>query len=277
MANIELLMRSLSFIEDHLDSEIQTEEIAEACYASKSSLEKTFRTAAGFSVHDYMVRRKMMKAAQLLIQKPQLNILDAAVEYGFSSHEAFTRSFYSVWNTNPKEFREKYAFRGKVPELFPKIMGFYKLEGENYMRRAVDISQMYDFLKERQNSYFVCADIVRLVPINEISHRAGDLALSETMKRLLDCSSDEDVVFRIGNDEFALLTASTDIKYAEQIREKIIALNGNCFDFEDKKIPLELYVVITKLDAGSLKYTELFGKLMGAIDREKEKADACIR
>ena len=271
MANIELLVRTLSFIENNLNSDLQTEEIAKACYASKSSLEKNFKEATHFSVHDYMNRRKMMKAGKLLIQKPEMNILDVAVEYGFSSHEAFTRAFYSVWNCNPKEFRENYASRGRIPELFPQIMGFYQLQGEKYMRRTVDISEMYDFLKERKNCYFVCADVRSLIPINEISRKAGDIALSETMKRLLDCSSDEDVAFRIGHDEFALLTNSTDAAYAEEIRDKILAMNGQTFDFEDKKIPLNLYSTITKLEPGSFKYSDVFGQLIGALTEEKKQ------
>lgn len=272
MANIELLVRTLSFIENNLNSDLQTEEIAKACYASKSSLEKNFKEATHFSVHDYMNRRKMMKAGKLLIQKPDLNILDVAVEYGFSSHEAFTRAFYSVWNCNPKEFRENYASRGRIPELFPQIMGFYQLQGENYMRRTVDISEMYDFLRDRKNCYFVCADVRSLIPINQISRKAGDIALSETMKRLLDCSNDEDVAFRIGHDEFALLTNSTDAAYAEEIRNKILAMNGQTFDFEDKKIPLNLYATVIKLEDGSFKYADLFGKLIGALTEEKKQA-----
>lgn len=274
MANIELLIRTLSFIEDHLNSDLQTEDIAKACYASKSSLEKNFKAAAHFSVHDYVTRRKMMKAGKQLIQKPDSNILDVAVEYGFSSHEAFTRAFFSVWNCNPKEFREAYLGRGQVPELFPQIKGFYQLEGENYMRRTVDISEMYDFLKERQNCYFVCADIRSLIPINEISRKAGDIALAETMKRLLDCSSDEDVAFRIGHDEFVLLTHSTDKAYAESILAKLFAKNGQTFDFEDKKIPLNLYGTITKLESNSLKYTDVFSSLIGALTETKNAVKA---
>ncbi|MCQ2592923.1 MAG: helix-turn-helix domain-containing protein [Treponema sp.] len=274
MANIALLVRTLSFIEDNLNSDFQTEDIARACYASKSSLEKNFREMAHYSVHDYVTRRKMMKAAKQLIQMPEQSILDVAVEYGFSSHEAFTRAFFNVWNCNPKDFREAYIGRGRVPELFPQITGFYQLQGENYMRRSVDISEMYDFLKERQNCYFVCADIRSLIPINNISRKAGDIALSETMKRLLDCSADEDVAFRIGHDEFALLTCSTERAYAEEIREKILAMNGQSFDFEGQKIPLNLYACVLKLESGSFKYADLFGKLIGSLSEEKKLAYA---
>lgn len=276
MANMELLMRSLSFIEDNLDNEIKTEDIAQACYVSKSSLEKMFKESVRFSVHDYIIRRRMMKAAKMMIQMPELSLLDVAVQYGYSSHEAFTRTFFSVWNCNPSEFREKYAAKGKFPELFPQVTGFYQIEGENSMRRAVDITEMYDFIRERKNCCVVCADIVHLVPINEISHKAGDLALLETMKRMIDCSNDEDVVFRIGHDEFVLITNSTDIKYAESIREKILSKNGEAFVYEDKNIPLSLYAVITKVDPDSLQYQKLggvFNSLITAINEEKIKVD----
>lgn len=271
MANLDLLFRSISFIEDHLDSEMQTEDIAKACYASKSSLEKVFKNAAHFSVHDYIIRRKMMKAAKMMIQMPQMNLLDVAVQYGYSSHEAFTRTFFSVWNCNPSEFREKYSSKGKVPELFPMLTGFYQIQGEQFMRRTLDISEMYDFLKERKNCYIVCTDIVQLIPINEISYKAGDLALSTTMKRMLDSSNDSDVVFRIGADEFALITNSEDIKYAEKIQNKILSMNGQTFDFEDRKIPLNLYSVITKVDQNTINKSEITENLVNEIMEEKRR------
>lgn len=269
MANIDLLMRSLTYIEDHLDCEMQTEVIAKACYASKSSLEKVFKITTLFSVHDYIIRRRVAKAARIMIQKPQMSLLDVAVMFGYSSHEAFTRAFFSVWNCNPSEFKEKYGTRAVIPELFPQITGLLKLKQEDYMRRTVDISELYDFFKERKDCYFVCADIFHLVPINEISHKAGDIALSETMKRLMDCSGDDDVVFRIGADEFALLTNSTDINYAQSICDKIMAMNKQTFDFEDKKIPLSLYVIIAKVEQCVLRYDEFFTNLHEKIKEKK--------
>ena len=91
MANLDLLMRSLEFIEDHLEDTVavQTEDIAAACYASKSALEKVFKYTIRFSVHDYIIRRKMTRAARMMIEKPALSILDIAVQFGYSSHEAF--------------------------------------------------------------------------------------------------------------------------------------------------------------------------------------------
>jgi len=265
MKNLSLLMTALKVIEENLTTEIKTEDIAKICGASKSSLEKNFKYLSHFSVHDYILRRRIMKASQLMIKNPVLNLLDVAVEFGYSSHEAFTRAFYSVWNCTPSDFKEKYSNREFTPELFPQITGIFQTQGDLYMRRTVDISQFYDLIIQRKKCYFVCCDIKHLIPINEISRKAGDLALSETMKRMLNCSNDDDIVFRFGADEFAILTNSEDISYAEPIVNKILALNGNTFTFEKKEIPLNLYTSITKADEGTMHYDQLFTKLSSSI------------
>ena len=98
----------------------------------------------------------MNNAAKLLIEKPELSILDVAVEYGYSSHEAFTRAFCKVWKCNPMEYRKLKYKRLRPFDFFPQITGVMQLEGENFMRRSLDISELYDFIKERKDCYFVC-------------------------------------------------------------------------------------------------------------------------
>ena len=274
MANLDLLMRSLEFIEDHLEDTVavQTEDIAAACYASKSALEKVFKYTIRFSVHDYIIRRKMTRAARMMIEKPALSILDIAVQFGYSSHEAFTRTFSQVWNCNPSDFKKRYTEneRGHTAELFPKITGFIQLEGEPFMRRTVDISELYDFFKSRKDCWFVCGDIVHLIPINEISRKAGDAAIAEALRRMESVCGPEDVVFRIGGDEFTLLTNSADQAYAEELKEKILAMNGQIIPYEDKDIPLSLYAKTVKIDSKTVRYSEMFPKLMIPNEEKKE-------
>ena len=101
MSNIELLTTALSFLEDNLTEKITTEDVAKACYCSKSTLEKLFRCVNNISVRDYIIRRRMTKAAKLLLTNKELSILDVALEYGYNSNEAFTRAFKQVWNCKP--------------------------------------------------------------------------------------------------------------------------------------------------------------------------------
>ncbi|MDE5865079.1 MAG: AraC family transcriptional regulator, partial [Lachnospiraceae bacterium] len=101
MQNIELLMAALEYIELHLSDEIKTEDIAGICFCSKSTLEKLFRSVHNISVHEYIVRRRMMLAAKKISQYPEIPILDIAIEYGYSTHESFARAFEQIWNCKP--------------------------------------------------------------------------------------------------------------------------------------------------------------------------------
>lgn len=266
MKHIELLADALEYMENHLDEEISTEDVARNCYCSKSTLEKLFRCINHITVHDYLVRRRMMKAARLMHEEPDRNLLDIALQYGYSSNEAFTRAFKQVWNCKPSEFRKQPRFS----ELFPRFLGPLE-NGDPYMnKRNVDISELYDLFTERRNCYFVCCDIKHLVPINEISRKAGDLAILEEMNRMNAAAGPDDIVFRIGGDEFTLLTNSEDILYAKSLSEKIRAFNGQPITYEGQDIPLILHVGIVKLEDKSVRYSELFTQLHNVIRDSKD-------
>lgn len=265
MKNIDVLANCLEYIECHLKDNIKTPDIAKACCISKSSLEKMFQYVYHLSVHGYIIRRRMMLAAKELSENPETSILTVAVECGYGSHEAFTRAFREIWNCNPSEFRSR-----KYSELFPRYREPIQ-EGDRYImqRRNVDISQLYDLFCERRNCYFVCCDIKSLVPINDISRKAGDLAILESMKRMEDVAGEEDIVFRIGGDEFCILTNSEAKEYAEEMVKKISAKNGATFAYEEQQIPLSLYTVATKFTGKQMKYNDLFTQLHMSIRDSK--------
>ena len=63
---LDLLAAALEAIENNLTNDIKTSDIADTCGCSKSTLEKLFRCINHMSVHDYVVRRKMVKAARMI-------------------------------------------------------------------------------------------------------------------------------------------------------------------------------------------------------------------
>ncbi len=264
MQHIELLMTVLEYIEVHLRDELKTKEIAAACFCSKSTLEKLFRSVYNISVHEYIVRRRMMLAARALSTQPEIPILDIAIEYSYSTHESFARAFEQIWNCRPSEFRT-----AKFTELFPRFIAPPQ-KGDNYImqRRHVDISELYDLFQERKDCFFVLCDIQLLMAINEISRKAGDLAILEQMRRMTAASGEDDIVFRIGGDEFCILTCSSDISYAEQIAGKIRSMNNQTFSYEDQNIPLTIHVSTVSLRECN-RYEEVFAGLHNAIKESK--------
>lgn len=262
MNNMEILANAFEFIEDHLQNDIKTQDVADACFCSKSALEKIFRCIGKLGVREYIIKRRMMLAAKLIASQTDINMLDIALVCGYSTHESFTRAFKSVWNCNPSDFKAKKEYFELFPRLYPPID-----DGGAYMngRRNVDISEMYDLFVQRKNCYFVCCDIKSLVPINEIAYKAGDLAILEAMNRMEREAGDGDIVFRIGGDEFVMLTSHEDKEYAEGICERIKSYNGQPIVFDGQEIPLNLHIGVAQFEGKNLRYRDLFEQLHIAI------------
>lgn len=262
MNSLEIFANALDFIEGNLHNDLKTQDVANSCFCSKSVLEKIFRCVSHHSVHEYVVKRRMTIAARMIATNKDVNILDVAVDLGYSTNEAFSRAFKSIWNCNPSEFKNKKDIFQLFPRFYPPIQdgGIYMSE-----RRHVDVSEMYDLFLQRKDCYFICCDIKAMEPINEISRKAGDLAILEAMNRMNHEAGYEDIVFRIGGDEFVMLTNCTNKEEALDICERIKSHNGQTFSFEDKDIPLHLHCGIFKFEGRTLRYRDLYDQLHFAI------------
>ena len=80
---------------------------------------------------------------------------------------------------------------------------------------------------------------------------------------------EDDIVFRIGGDEFVALTASEDEAYAEKIIREVLSHNNETFDYKGQEIPLNLYATYYKIDASNLRYAELFAQMQRQLDAVK--------
>lgn len=267
MEKLQLITGALGLIEAHLTQDLRTADLARALHCSKSSLEKLFRYTTGMSIRDYVIRRRMSRAARDIAASPDLSLLNLALRYGYGSNEAFTRAFRQVWHVTPSEYR-KNPLRF---ELFPALRLDPELMEDETMtsKKKVDISELYDYIQQRRDCYFVGVDIKNLMPINDISHDAGDLAILTAMNRLEAACGADDIVFRIGGDEFVALTASADASYADSIAAEILSHNGEPFRYNGQPIPLTLHVTTYQLRSNPLKYADLFTQMQSQLDNIK--------
>lgn len=267
MENLGLLIEALEFIEQNLASPIRTESISEHLHCSKSTIEKLFKYVNNISIRDYIIRRRMSRASRDLVKNPDRSLLDIGMEYGYGSNEAFTRAFQSVWQISPSEFRKNPS----EFELFPGYRIERELLEDKKMtdRKKVDISELYDCIKERKGCFLILGDIKGLIPINEISRKAGDLAIITSMKRMEQAAGPEDIVFRIGGDEFVILTDSTDEAYAKKLCGEIVSHNDECISWDGNEIPLTLYVKAVRYEGGSaLRYSDFFTMLHSELSED---------
>lgn len=72
---------------------------------SEFYISRKFREISGMKLRDYLRYRRLAFALKE-IRDTNRGILDIAMDYGFSSNEAFTRAFKETYGTTPSEYRK---------------------------------------------------------------------------------------------------------------------------------------------------------------------------
>lgn len=259
---LNALLRSLEYIENNLDREISQKDCARYACISLSGFQKLFRTVFHKSVGDYISRRRLTAAAKEL-QTRGASTLDIAVKYGWSSAEAFTRAFSRVWGETPTEFRKRRGSACLCPRL--DLPEFFMHKGEFIMTQRYDISELYDYISSMQGTYLLSFDISHMMEINDTYGReAGDKAILECLHRIDRECAEGMMMFRIGGDEFVMLTGLTDKSAAEELAKKVLCHNGETIEHGGVSIPVNLRTGAVLLTSGRLNYSELFTELVSA-------------
>lgn len=74
---------------------------------SRTDLHRKITRCAGMSITAYLRRVKLKKAAVLLVEHPEWNIGQVALESGFENQSYFSRRFREVFGCCPAAFREQ--------------------------------------------------------------------------------------------------------------------------------------------------------------------------
>jgi AraC family transcriptional regulator len=96
--------KALWVIERNSAQPLTLNSIAEACGVSRLHLANAFGTASGWPVMKYLKARRLSEAARQLADGAP-DILTVALEFGYGSHEAFTRAFRDQFGATPEQVR----------------------------------------------------------------------------------------------------------------------------------------------------------------------------
>ena len=118
------IQHAINWIEGHLEDDITLDELSKAIRYSPSYTSRQFRRYTGSTLRNYIQLRRLTKAAIALRDK-QIRIIDIAMQVGFQSQEAFTRSFKQTFGLTPGEYVKTkrmvpYVFKKDV--LFPDML-----------------------------------------------------------------------------------------------------------------------------------------------------------
>lgn len=98
------LMKALDYIEKHLGSAIGLTDISEVAGLNSAYFAEQFKVSIGLSPYDYVLRRRIERAQELLLDDASLQAIGAAV--GFKTQSHFTTAFSKVVGASPQAWRK---------------------------------------------------------------------------------------------------------------------------------------------------------------------------
>ena len=114
--------RFVAVLSQHLDDhQASSGDLAAAVFVSRSQLDRVVGAMAGETPARFR-RRVLLERAAFRLRTSDITILDAAVEAGYSSHEAFTRAFRGAYGLAPAVWRSS---RASIHVPAPNGVHFY--------------------------------------------------------------------------------------------------------------------------------------------------------
>lgn len=124
----EQIQITVDYIEEHLSAEIRINDLAKLASLSQFYYQRLFSRLVKRPVNEYIKMRRLAKASEALRNRNK-RILDIALDFGFSSHETFTRAFKDTFGMTPEEYRANPVRLNSFVK--PQLLLNYTLVDEN--------------------------------------------------------------------------------------------------------------------------------------------------
>lgn len=102
----EQIQITVDYIEEHISEELKIENLARITSLSQFYFQRLFSRLVKKPINEYIKLRRLAKVSEALLNNDKRNILDIALDFGFSSNETLTRSFKSAFGITPDEYRK---------------------------------------------------------------------------------------------------------------------------------------------------------------------------
>ena len=120
--NIARLNTAINYIEENLVEKLSLEIVAEKAHFSPFHFHRLFKLIVNETVHNFIHRKRIERAASFLLNQKEKNITEIAEKVGFSNLSSFSKSFKKFYGISPNKFKEE------SPDKFSKIC---KTESKN--------------------------------------------------------------------------------------------------------------------------------------------------
>jgi len=99
-----MLNRVLEYITANLSDKLDLSVLAKVAGVNIYHFARAFRQSTGESPHQYVLRRRIEKAKEFLIQ-PQVSVIEASTRTGFMDQSHFSKVFHRMVGVPPSQYR----------------------------------------------------------------------------------------------------------------------------------------------------------------------------
>lgn len=101
----------IDYIEKNLDEELTLDILSDVASFSKFHFHRIFTAFIGETLNDFIKRKRIEKAAGILLNNPDKPISDIAFQCGYSSFSVFCRNFKDYFDVSAQEFKRNYQIQ----------------------------------------------------------------------------------------------------------------------------------------------------------------------
>lgn len=148
MGWIESISEAINYIEENLTENITIEEISKKVCISPFYFQRGFAMLCGYTVGEYIRKRRLSLAGNDLINTNQ-KIIDIALKYGYDSPDSFTKAFIRFHGVTPTSIRKGAIIKSFAPlKLNIELKGGYTMDYkivEKEEFKVVGISKVFKY------------------------------------------------------------------------------------------------------------------------------------
>ena len=100
-ASNEKVLAILQYLNAHLTERVTIDELSSHFYVSKYHMMRRFRSETGYTIHGYLVGKRLLLARELLADG--MTVTDACYQSGFQDYSTFTRAYKRQFGTTPRQ------------------------------------------------------------------------------------------------------------------------------------------------------------------------------
>ena len=95
------IVEMIHYINDHLDGDLSIENLSACFYLSKYHMMRKFKEETGFSMHQYILEKRILAARNLILSGMPATC--ACMECGFRDYSTFSRAYKKVLHALPSD------------------------------------------------------------------------------------------------------------------------------------------------------------------------------